>query len=57
MEEVNRRLTRKEKKLLRQQNCKEQYTQQEKLNFELKLIEPLTHNQKLTFDAYAEGKI
>jgi len=56
VEEVstNKRLTRKEKRTLRQKGNKD-YTN-EKLNFNLKKIEPLTQNQKLTFDSYNQGK-
>jgi phosphate starvation-inducible protein PhoH len=49
-----KRLTRKEKRVLRQTNQK--VNNQEKLNFKLKHIEPLTQNQKLSFDAYNNGK-
>jgi phosphate starvation-inducible protein PhoH and related proteins len=52
---TNRRLTRKEKRLLRQKG-KPTETHQEKLNFNLKNVEPLTQNQKLTFQAYNQGK-
>jgi len=53
--EHSKRLTRKEKRILRQQNGKEN-TNQEKLNFNLKHIEPLTENQKRSFEAYQQGK-
>jgi phosphate starvation-inducible PhoH-like protein len=49
-----KRLTRKEKRILRQNNQKGHI--QEKLNFNLKHIEPLTNNQKLSFEAYQAGK-
>ena len=49
-----KRLTRKEKRILRQTNQK--VNNQEKLNFNLKTIEPLTQNQKLSFEAYHNGK-
>jgi len=49
-----KRLTRKEKRILRQTNQK--VNNQEKLNFKLKHIEPLTQNQKLSFEAYNNGK-
>ena len=49
-----KRLTRKEKRILRQTNQK--VNNQEKLNFNLKTIEPLTQNQKLSFEAYHSGK-
>ena len=49
-----KRLTRKEKRILRQTNQK--VSNQEKLNFNLKTIEPLTQNQKLSFEAYHSGK-
>lgn len=52
--ETNRRLTRKEKRILRQNGDKGNI--QEKLNFNLKKIEPLTQNQKLSFQAYQQGK-
>lgn len=53
MEEV-KRLTRKEKRLLKQN--KQNTTTQEKLNFQLKKIEPLTKHQKESFEAYDQGK-
>lgn len=49
------RLTRKEKRILRQQGKLED-NKASKLNFELKHINPLTDNQKLTFEAYDAGK-
>jgi phosphate starvation-inducible protein PhoH len=52
--EQTKRLTRKEKRILRQTNQK--VNNQEKLNFKLKNIEPLTQNQKLSFEAYQNGK-
>lgn len=52
--EQSKRLTRKEKRVLRQTNQK--VNKQEKLNFHLKHIEPLTQNQKLSFEAYHNGK-
>lgn len=52
-EEATRRLTKKEKRMLRRQNGSKQ---QEKVNFELKHIEPLTKNQRLSFEAYKAGK-
>lgn len=54
-EHTTRRLTRKEKRLLRQQG-KSQENYQEKVNFVLKHIEPLTDNQRLTFQNYNTGK-
>lgn len=54
MEEVfeNKRLTRKEKRLLRQQGKEPKENYQEKLNFNLKHFEPLTDNQRIAFDRY-----
>lgn len=49
------RLTRKEKRILRQQGKLEE-SKTSRLNFELKHIAPLTDNQKLTFEAYDAGK-
>jgi phosphate starvation-inducible PhoH-like protein len=49
------RLTRKEKRILRQSNQKV-VNIQEKINFNLKKIEPLTENQKLSFESYYQGK-
>lgn len=49
------RLTRKEKRILRQQGKLEE-NKSARLNFELKHINPLTDNQKLTFEAYDAGK-
>lgn len=49
------RLTRKQKRILQQQG--KQYEEPSlKLNFKLKNIEPLTNNQRLTFEAYESGK-
>jgi phosphate starvation-inducible protein PhoH len=52
--EENKRLTRKEKRILRQSG--KSHVPQEKLNFNLKKIEPLTQNQKNTFDMFYQGK-
>lgn len=52
--EESRKLTRKEKRLLKQN--KQNTQNQEKLNFQLKQIEPLTKHQKESFDAYNAGK-
>jgi phosphate starvation-inducible PhoH-like protein/PhoH-like ATPase len=49
---MERRLTRKEKRILRQTSS----NNQEKINFNLKKIEPLTDNQKITFEQYEQGK-
>ena len=54
MEESTGRLTRKEKRILRQNGAKS--SNQEKINFNLKNFEPLTQNQKLSFEAYQQGK-
>lgn len=51
--EENKKLSRKEKRLLRQNK---QNNNQEKLNFQLKNIEPLTKHQKESFEAYDLGK-
>lgn len=50
-----KRLTRKEKRILRQSDQKV-INIQEKINFNLKRIEPLTDNQKLSFEAYNQNK-
>jgi phosphate starvation-inducible PhoH-like protein len=52
--EQTKRLTRKEKRLLRQGKLKE--TQQQKLNFNLRHFDPLTENQKKTFRAFEQNK-
>jgi len=52
MQQKTQRLTRKEKRILRQNGKYEE----PKLNFNLRNIEPLTANQKLTFDYYDQGK-
>jgi len=52
--ETNQRLTRKEKRILRQNGQKE--INQEKLNFKLKNVDPLTQNQKFSFEAYNSGR-
>ena len=50
-EETTKRLTRREKRLLRQQGkSKENY--QEKLNFHLKHFDPLTENQRKSFNSF-----
>jgi phosphate starvation-inducible protein PhoH len=49
-----KRLTRKEKRIQRQTNQKA--NNNDKLNFQLKHIEPLTNNQKLSFEAYQSNK-
>jgi phosphate starvation-inducible protein PhoH and related proteins len=51
--EETKRLTRKEKRILRQTG---KVPNQEKLNFNLKHFEPLTKNQRLSFEAYDLGK-
>jgi phosphate starvation-inducible protein PhoH len=55
MEHQPKRLTRKEKRVLRQSNNTVN-NNQEKINFKLKNIEPLTQNQKLSFEAYGQNK-
>lgn len=52
---TTKRLTRKEKRLLRQKG-KTPENYQEKLNFNLKHFHPLTENQQLTFDSFADDK-
>lgn len=52
MEQV-KRISRKEKRIQRQQNNKEANN---KNNLELKQIQPLTRNQQLAFDSYNSGK-
>ena len=49
---TNKKLSKKEKRLLRVKNTQNQ----EKLNFKLKHIEPLTENQKIVFNAFDQGK-
>lgn len=56
MEHNNKRPTRKEKRLLRNNDKAENTNFQEKLNFNIKRIEPLTHNQRLSFEAYDQGR-
>lgn len=53
--EETKKLTRKEKRLLKQ-NKNNNTSNQEKLNFQLKNIEPLTKHQKESFEAYYQGK-
>ena len=53
---TTRRLTRKEKRLLRQQGKEPKENYQEKINFNLKHFNPLTENQKLAFDSFADDK-
>lgn len=54
-EHTTKRLTRKEKRLLRQKG-KTPENYQEKLNFNLKHFNPLTENQRLTFDSFDDDK-
>ena len=54
-QQETRRLTRKEKRQLRQQG-KEQPNYQEKLNFKLRHFDPLTQNQKHAFDSFKNEK-
>lgn len=49
------RLTRKQKRILRQQGVKEESVQRNNLN--LKHIEPLTQNQKLTFTSFRDKNL
>lgn len=55
-EHTTKRLTRKEKRLLRQQGKQPKENYQEKLNFNLKHFNPLTENQKITFDSFDDDK-
>lgn len=55
--EPKRRMTRKEKRALESKAAASQFTNaQEKLNFTLKPIMPLTDNQRTTFGAYEDGR-
>ena len=55
--EESKKLTRKQQRLLKQnKNKNNNSASQEKLNFQLKKIEPLTKHQKESFDAYRQGK-
>lgn len=54
-EHTTKRLTRREKRLLRQQG-KQSENYQEKLNFNLKHFDPLTLNQRHTFNAFDNDK-
>lgn len=51
---MEERLTRKQRRLLRQNKSGE--IEKQKTPFELKKIEPLTENQKLSFEQYDKGK-
>lgn len=51
---MEERLTRKQRRLLRQNKTGE--LEKQKTPFELKKIEPLTENQKLSFEQYDKGK-
>lgn len=55
-EESTKRLTRKERRLLRQQGKEQKENYQEKINFNLKHFNPLTENQKLAFDSFKDDK-
>ena len=52
--EQTKRLTRKEKRISRQQGQKENTSERNALT--LKNFDPLTRNQQLSFDAYDQGK-
>jgi phosphate starvation-inducible protein PhoH len=52
---TEKRLTRKQRRI-QQSEKREIQDNQIRLNFQLKNIEPLTNNQRLTFDAYEQGK-
>ena len=53
---TEKRLTRKQKRI-QQQSVKVQENQNSlRLNFKLRNVEPLTENQKLTFEQYEQGK-
>lgn len=55
--ETNKRLTRKEKRILRQtDNTNKVSVPLPEKTFKLKHIEPLTENQKISFEAYQNGK-
>lgn len=53
---VEKRLTRKQRRQLNQNGKNISEENLVKLNFTLKKIEPLTQNQKLTFEAYAKDR-
>lgn len=53
--EDSKKLTRKEKRI-QKQNKNNNSINEEKLNFHLKKIEPLTKHQKESFEAYRQGK-
>lgn len=51
---MDRKLSKKERRMLRQTQTQTQ--NREKLNFHLRQIDPLTENQKKSFQAYSQGK-
>jgi phosphate starvation-inducible protein PhoH len=53
---AEKKLTKREKRLLRRRNVDTSIQYQEKTNFQLKDIQPLTENQRLTFKAFEQGK-
>jgi len=55
MQQNNVRLTRKQKRILQQKGIVPDQ-QVNKLNFRLKHVEPLTKNQRITFEKYHDGK-
>lgn len=55
-ETITKRLTRREKRLLRQQGKTSKENYQEKLNFNLRHFDPLTQNQRHTFHAFDNDK-
>ena len=50
-----KRLTRKQRRI-QEQNYRGEQQNNPKLNFQLKHVEPLTENQRLTFEKYHDGK-
>jgi phosphate starvation-inducible protein PhoH len=54
--EEHKRLTRKDKRILRQNGKGVQPNTLQKINYTLKTIDPLTENQKLSFEAFRNNK-
>ena len=53
---TEKRLTRKQKRIQQQSTKVQENSNSLRLNFKLRNVEPLTENQKLTFEQYDQGK-
>jgi phosphate starvation-inducible PhoH-like protein len=55
-EETNGKLSKRQKRTLRKTGILDETTKAPQLNFQLRKISPLTENQRLTFEAFEQGK-